>query len=607
MYQGRKLKYLNALPATAMAMLTLCNIASAQISYPSGFASGSAAIQLTAGAEFAGSNLDVASGAFGQHEAGGAWYKTQQNITSFTTDFTFQIASGLAVPSITGMTFCIQNSNSTLNPKAPGVLASADANMDGYGSYYSSSASNLSIRNSIAIKFDVNNDLQNNYRSGGSPNSTGLYINGGPSAALIPQIDLNPSGINLYSGHVMAAHIVYDGSLLTMTLRDTVTNTQYRTSWPVNIPAIVGSNSAWIGFTSGEIPAVENKVLTWSFSQGYSQRLAAPTFSIAAGSYTSAQSVSISAPSGATIYYTTNGQQPTTSSSQYTGPISVSSSEFVQAIAVEAGYTDSLVAAVNYEIAPAGTPLINFTNGFSNAANLVTVNGSAQLNGSALQLTDTARYLEAGSAWYVAPVNVQTFTTSFTLQLLNPGANGMTFVIQNQPPASSDSSILYVSGGPNAIGNNQSGLGYSGMTGAMTAQNAGLLSSVAVKFDLYTGAGDETGLYTNGAALDTGGVDMTSSGLNLHSGNPLAVTIAYNGTNLTMTIRDTKTNASFSNSWAINIPATVGGNTAYVGFTGATGGLTAIQDVVSWTYSTSASSQGQPPAVPAAPSNLQVH
>jgi hypothetical protein len=63
-----------------------------------------------------------------------------------------------------------------------------------------------------------------------------------------------------------------------------------------------------------------------------------PTFSPAAGTYTSAQSVSISdATSGATIYYTTNGTTPTTSSTQYTGPITVSSTETLQAIAVATG------------------------------------------------------------------------------------------------------------------------------------------------------------------------------------------------------------------------------------------------------------------------------
>jgi hypothetical protein len=66
----------------------------------------------------------------------------------------------------------------------------------------------------------------------------------------------------------------------------------------------------------------------------------------------------------------------------------------------------------------------------------------------------------------------------------------------------------------------------------------------------------------------------------------------YDGTTLTMTISDTTNTAqTFTTSWLVNIPAIVGGNTAYVGFTGATGGSTAIQEIVSWTYSTSTPKQ----------------
>ena len=605
MYKGRTPKVLNAWATLiAMSMLVTCKVASAAstlvFSYPNGFSGAGSAIQTAASGRFSGSDIALSSGGAGQHQAGAAWYKTAQNITSFTTDFTFQLASGLPVPSIVGFTFCVQNSNSTTNPMGPGAVVSADTNLAGYGAYDPSLGSQWPIGNSIAVKFDLNNSGENNYRPGSSPSSIGLYINGGPKAALVPQNDLNSSGINLYSGHIMAGHIVYDGSILTVTLKDTVTNAQFRTSWPIDIPAITKSNTAWVGFTAGTIPAVANNLLSWSFSQGYAPRLAAPSFSVAGGSYASGQSVTISAPSGATVYYTTNGQQPTSSSSKYTGPISVSSSEVVQAVAIGTGYTDSLVAVANYQIAPAGTPLINFPSGFANASNLVTANGSAVFNGSAIQLTNSSNVIEAGSAWYVVPVNVSSFTTNFTLQLLNPRANGMTFTIQNHPPASSDSSILYVSGGPNAIGNNQSGLGYSGSTGGTGGQNAGLLSSVAVIFDLYSGSGNLTGLYTNGAMPTGSSIDMSSSGLSLHSGNPLNVALAYNGTTLRMTITDSKTKASFSKSWTIDIPSTVGGSTAYVGFTGATGGLSATQDVVSWTYSAS------PTAVPAAPSNLRV-
>jgi hypothetical protein len=34
----------------------------------------------------------------------------------------------------------------------------------------------------------------------------------------------------------------------------------------------------------------------------------------------------------------------------------------------------------------------------------------------------------------------------------------------------------------------------------------------------------------------------------------------------------------------VNLPQLVGGTTAYVGFTGGTGGLTASEDIEGWTY-----------------------
>jgi hypothetical protein len=631
MDQAGRPKETRALPALiAVAMLAVCNVAGAQssgatliFSYPNGFASASGTIQNASDAGFVGSALSLTRSGSG-HEAGAAWYKTPVNITSFTTDFTFQLPSGLSVGSALGITFCVQNTNSTTSaPGYNGTYATGDANMAGYGAYWYPTAggSQYPLANSVAIKFDMNGANGNTiaYPSSGSPNSTGLYINGGPSAGLVPQNDLNPYGINFYSGHVMAVHIVYDGSLLTLTLQDTATNARAKLSWPVNIPAAVGGNTAWVGFTAGNVVAagVNANVLTWSFSQGYAPRLAAPSFSIPAGLYTSAQNVSISASPGATIYYTTNGQQPTTSSTQYTGPISVGASEVVQAIAVETGSTDSLVAVANYQIAPAGTPIINFPNGFTNASSLVTVNGTAQFKGSALQLTDTARNVEVGTAWYVAPVNVAAFTTNFTIQLLQPSANGMTFCIQNQPPASAytynnapptstDRVVRWASGGPNTMANSQSGLGYSGSTGGgLGSEITGILNSVAVKFDLWTGSGNTTGLYTNGADAAQNSIDMTSSGLSLHSGHPLAVTVNYDGTTLKMTITDTVSKASYSNNWAINIPATVGGSTAYVGFTGGTGGGTAVQDILAWTYSSQGQASQTPP-VPMPPTNFVV-
>lgn len=80
-------------------------------------------------------------------------------------------------------------------------------------------------------------------------------------------------------------------------------------------------------------------------------QVAAPTFSPAAGAYTSAQSVTISdSTQNASIYYTTDGSTPTTSSTKYTAAIAVGSSETITAIAVATGYSNSDVVTAAYTI-----------------------------------------------------------------------------------------------------------------------------------------------------------------------------------------------------------------------------------------------------------------
>jgi len=76
-----------------------------------------------------------------------------------------------------------------------------------------------------------------------------------------------------------------------------------------------------------------------------------PTFSIAAGAYTTVQTVGISSlTAGATIYYTTNGTAATTNDTQYVSAINVDTSITIQAIAVKTGLDSSPVAIGIYNI-----------------------------------------------------------------------------------------------------------------------------------------------------------------------------------------------------------------------------------------------------------------
>lgn len=85
--------------------------------------------------------------------------------------------------------------------------------------------------------------------------------------------------------------------------------------------------------------------------------VATPVFTPAAGTYTEAQTVSITcATEGATIHYTTDGTNPTTNSTVYTTPITIDTTTTVKAFAVMDGYDDSAIATAEYVIEDEPTP-----------------------------------------------------------------------------------------------------------------------------------------------------------------------------------------------------------------------------------------------------------
>ena len=90
--------------------------------------------------------------------------------------------------------------------------------------------------------------------------------------------------------------------------------------------------------------------------------VAAPVFSPGGGTYSSAQTVSISsATSGASIRYTSDGSTPTsTTGTLYSGPISVTSSRTLKAIAYKSGSPDSSVTTATYTITTTPPPTVNF-------------------------------------------------------------------------------------------------------------------------------------------------------------------------------------------------------------------------------------------------------
>jgi hypothetical protein len=70
---------------------------------------------------------------------------------------------------------------------------------------------------------------------------------------------------------------------------------------------------------------------------------------VSGGTYNNDQSVTISTTTvGATIYYTTNGEDPTTSDNVYSSAVTISSTQTLKAIAIKSGYTNSSITSATY-------------------------------------------------------------------------------------------------------------------------------------------------------------------------------------------------------------------------------------------------------------------
>jgi len=574
----------NGIVPTPVANLNIVAVPVANLifDFSTGFSSTAAhnAIQPCWSGSFNGNFLNMTSSG-NQHQAGGAWYKTQIDVRSWTTEFTFNIqVSGN--PTIEGITFGVQNSNATTNPGAFGTNCSSDANLCGWGGY--DAADQHPVNNSIGITFNLNNGNSNNMTNqppGGNPNTTGMFLNGGARGQMFPAVDLNAFGIDLYNGNNKFVRVVYDGSLLVMTVKDTVTNAQGRLSWPVNIPSFTQGNLGWIGFTGGTIPVVQQNIVGWKLWSGFNPRVSTPTFLPAAGTYATAQNVTISAPVGSTIYYTLDGTDPTDTDTVYSTPISVTANQLIKAIAVATNRTDSLVGAANYLIQSSGPSPINFPSGFTNSGGMIQLVGRGVKSGSQLKVVDNTSLGNAvGAAWFTTPVGLSSFTTTFSL-VFNGGANGLCFVWQNFATTAAAAGNLVLTGGPWQLSMPGPGLGYGGSSLGTLSDAYGMQSSVALAFDVYSG--NKTGVYTNGATPGNGG-GPTITGITLNSGHVINVTLTYSGTTLHVSITDATTLVNYQTNFTIDIPGTVGSTTGYVGFTAATGGVTMNAFVNNWTY-----------------------
>ncbi|MBL6749291.1 MAG: chitobiase/beta-hexosaminidase C-terminal domain-containing protein [Nevskia sp.] len=144
---------------------------------------------------------------------------------------------------------------------------------------------------------------------------------------------------------------------------------------------------------------------------------ATPSFAPAGGTYTSAQSVTITdANAGVTIYYTIDGSTPTTGSTPYTGPISVNATTTIKALASGGNFSDSPVASATYTIQIAAEPTFSPAGGNYTSAQSVTISDATA--GATIYYTTDGSTPTIASAVYSTPISVSATTTIKAIAVL---------------------------------------------------------------------------------------------------------------------------------------------------------------------------------------------
>ena len=141
--------------------------------------------------------------------------------------------------------------------------------------------------------------------------------------------------------------------------------------------------------------------------------VAIPTFSVAGGTYSTPQTITIStATKDAAIYYTLDGNPPNRGSVRYTTPVTISTTATLKAIAIADGYEDSSVNTATYTIEKqvASAPLVSPSGGTFSAAQLVSIS-SMESNGKVFYTTNGTLPTTLNGTLYVAPFTIGTTQT----------------------------------------------------------------------------------------------------------------------------------------------------------------------------------------------------
>jgi hypothetical protein len=173
---------------------------------------------------------------------------------------------------------------------------------------------------------------------------------------------------------------------------------------------------------------------------------ATPVVNPASKTFTGTQQVTISdSIAGSTIYYTTNGTAPTTSSAVYTGTFNVTATTTVQAIATAPNYNQSAVGSATYMLQAATITSAFLNIQGSNALNYITVGKTVHfianvVYSDGVQLTSTAVGVlnargDSISSWTTSASGIATISTSGILTAVALGKVQIQAIIDGATPS----------------------------------------------------------------------------------------------------------------------------------------------------------------------------
>ena len=198
--------------------------------------------------------------------------------------------------------------------------------------------------------------------------------------------------------------------------------------------------------------AVANSSSSLVATAKYTMPAATICYRPAPGTYLTSQSVALSSyTAGAAIYYTTDGSTPTIGSNLYTGPLTVSSTKTITAIAVVAGMTNSFPSSAAYSIAPpAAAP--SFSLGTGQYTSVQSVSLSDATPGAAIFYTTNGSTPTSASPLYTGPIPVAATQTIQAVALVSGGTPSpiasatYTIVLPTAAPLISPASGTYSAG-----------------------------------------------------------------------------------------------------------------------------------------------------------------